>query len=107
MTPDNRDKFSYVAGQYHQRVQFYNVEKLCADKIAKMIELVPEVKTSRVSVGAFFRLLLPQIISSEIKKVIYLDSDIIVNMDMSELWRIELYDKPLAAVPLKYFLISG
>ena len=30
LTNDNREKFSYVAGRYGQRVKFYNVEKLCA-----------------------------------------------------------------------------
>ena len=42
---------------------------------------------------------MPQIISSDIKKVIYFDSDIIVNLDINELWKVELGDKILAAVP--------
>lgn len=99
LTQDNRDKFAYIAGRYGQRVKFYNVETLCADKIAEMVSLVPAVKNSRVSVGAFYRLLIPQLLPPEIKKAIYLDSDMLVNLDIAELWRIELGDKPLAAVP--------
>lgn len=98
LTQDNRDKFSYVAGQYNQRVEFYNVERLCADKLAEMVALVPTVKTSRVSVGAFYRLLIPQLLPKDVAKCIYLDSDMLVNLDISELWRVELDDKPLAAV---------
>lgn len=98
LTVDNRDKFSYVAGQYGQAVKFYNVEELCADKINEMIALVPAVTTSRVSVGAFYRLLTPQLLSAEIDKCIYLDSDMLVNLDIKELWQTELEDKPLAAV---------
>ena len=98
LTQDNRDKFVYVAGHYGQLVKFYNVEKLCADKLAEMIRLVPQIKTSRVSVGAFFRLLIPQLISADIDKCIYLDSDMLVNLDIAELWRVNLADKPLAAV---------
>ena len=33
------------------------------------------------------------------KKIIYLDSDIVVNLDIRELWKIELDDKALAALP--------
>ncbi len=98
LTADNRDKFSYVAGRYGQCVKFYNVEELCAAKLAEMIRLVPAVKTARVSVGAFYRLLIPQILPSEIKKCIYLDSDTLINLDIQELWEVELGDKPLAAV---------
>lgn len=79
-------------------MKFYNVEELCADKINKFVELVPAVKTSRVSIGAFYRLLIPQILSKDINKCIYLDSDMAVNLDIRELWQIELGDKPLAAV---------
>jgi len=99
LTDDNRDKFSQLAGKYNQLVKFYNVEELCADKVQEMIEIVPQVQTSRVSVGAFYRLLIPQLISPDIDKCIYLDADIIVNFDIAELWQIKLGDKPLGAVP--------
>jgi len=33
------------------------------------------------------------------KKIIYLDSDIIVNLDLNELWKVDLGDKVLGAVP--------
>lgn len=99
LSPDNRDKFSYVAGQYGQRVKFYNVEKLCADKIAEFIKLIPGIKTANVTIGGFYRLLTPQVISAEIEKIIYLDADIIVNMDIAELWQVDLGDKILGGVP--------
>ncbi|MBQ4404634.1 MAG: glycosyltransferase family 8 protein [Selenomonadaceae bacterium] len=99
LTDDNRDKFIYLAGRYGQAVKFYNVKKLCAERLAEFIEFFPAVKYSHVSVGTMYRFLLPEIIAPEIKKLIYLDSDIIVNMDIKELWQIELDDKILAAVP--------
>ena len=98
LTLDNRDKFSYIAARYGQCVKFYNVEELYADKIAEMVNLVPAVKNSRVSVGAFYKLIIPQVISPEIEKVIYLDADIIVNLDINELWEIALKDHPLGVV---------
>ncbi|MBR4903601.1 MAG: hypothetical protein IKZ53_02945 [Selenomonadaceae bacterium] len=99
LTQDNRDKFIYLAGRYGQLVKFYNVEQLCADKISEMVNLVPAVKTARVSVGAFYRILIPQLLPDDIGKCIYLDSDIIVNLDITELWHTELNNKPLGAVP--------
>lgn len=98
LTQDNRDKFAYIAGRYGQRVKFYNVETLCADKIAEMVSLVPAVKNSHVSVGAFYRLLISQILPFDIEKIIYLDSDIAINRDINELWQVNLNGKILAAV---------
>ena len=98
LSTDNRDKFIYVAGQYGQLVKFYNVEKICADKINEIIRLCPKAKTAYSSIASMYRLIIPQLLSEEIDKCIYLDSDIIVNFDIAELWRTELAEKPLAAV---------
>ena len=100
LTRDNREKFIYLAGRYEQAVKFYNVEELCADKISEMTALIPSLKNSRLSNAAIYRLIIPQLLSVCIDKCIYLDSDIIVNSDIKELWQVELADKqPLVAVP--------
>ena len=97
LTNDNREKFCYLARQYNQLVRFYNVEELCADKIEDFKNFMPLVKTSHLSIGAMYRLLIPQILPSDIHKAVYLDSDIVVNLDITKLWQIELGDKILAA----------
>ena len=99
LTDENRDKFSLLATRYNQLIKFYNVDELCADKITEYLSLIPDLETSWVSVGAFYRFLIPQLLPKDIKEVIYLDSDIIVNLDINELWQIELGDKILAVVP--------
>ena len=99
LTQDNREKFIYLTGRYNQSVKFYNVEELCPDKINKLIELVPAIKTARSTIGTFFKFLIPKVLSVDTDKCIYLDSDMVVNLDINKLWRIELDDKPLAAVP--------
>ena len=99
LTLDNREKFSYLAGQYNQRVKFYNVEELYADKINEMLALMPEVKNYRCSVGTAYRLFVANILPADVEKIIFFDSDIIVNLDIRELWQIDLGDKPFAAVP--------
>ena len=99
LTPDNRDKFSYVAGQYGQLVKFYNLDELCPKKIAEIVKLVPGLEKSKVTVGAFYKLLIPQILPTDISKVIFIDPDTIVNLDINELWQMELSDKVLGVVP--------
>ena len=100
LTPDNHDKFIYLAGRYNQQVRFYNVEKLCADKLSEYVNMIPAIKSDlRVGKGAFFRLLIPKILPLELDKVIYLGSDIIVNLDINTLWQTEIDNHPLGVVP--------
>ncbi|MBR0260198.1 MAG: glycosyltransferase family 8 protein [Selenomonadaceae bacterium] len=100
LTDDNRDKFSYVARHYGQIVNFYNVEELCAEDFANMTKDNPKLLTdTRFTIGMMFRIFIPQILSADIEKAIYLDADIIVNMDLNELYQIDLGDKCLAVVP--------
>ena len=99
LSTDNREKFVYLAGLYNQIVKFYNVEKLCADQIEKIKKAFPKFNEKRYSVATFYRFLIPHVLTQEIEKIIYLDSDIIVNLDINELWQFELNDNVLAVVP--------
>ena len=98
LTEDNREKFIYLAGRYSQIVKFYNVVELCADRIEEINKFFPNVYKTRLSIAAIYRLFIPQVLSAEIEKAIYLDSDIIVNLDINELWRFELGDNVLGAI---------
>ena len=97
LTNDNRDKFIYLAGQYNQLVKFYNVEELCKEQVSFLREKLADKINSRFSIGTFYSLLIKDILGTG--KVIYLDSDIIVNLDLDELWHQNVSDFPLAAVP--------
>ena len=99
LTAENRDKFFYIAGHYGQFVKFYNLDELCPDKIAEIIKLVPDVVKAKATVGAFYKLLIPQVLPKEIYKAIFVDPDTIVNLDINELWQTELDGKTLGAVP--------
>lgn len=96
LSADNRDKFSYIAGMYGQTVKFYNVEQTCADKINEIKSSMHDIVTT---IGTFYRFMVTEVLSSDIEKLIYLDSDIIVNLDIKELWNVDLNNAPLAAVP--------
>lgn len=52
------------------------------------------------TIGALYRVLLPEI-CGDLPRIIYLDSDLLVNCDIQELWDIDISDYFLAAVPDK------
>ncbi|MFM7236221.1 MAG: glycosyltransferase family 8 protein [Cyanobium sp.] len=51
------------------------------------------------SAATYFRLLLPDLLPSNVSRVIFIDSDAIVMADLQELWQLPLEGKALAAVP--------
>jgi lipopolysaccharide biosynthesis glycosyltransferase len=53
---------------------------------------------ARYPLAAYYRLLLPEILPREIKKVIYLDVDVIVLADLATLWRIDVEPYQFLAV---------
>jgi lipopolysaccharide biosynthesis glycosyltransferase len=46
----------------------------------------------------FYRLLLPSIVPQDLQKIIYLDTDVVVQGDLSQLWDFEMGDRHLLAV---------
>ncbi|MBQ3442117.1 MAG: hypothetical protein IJG33_02605 [Selenomonadaceae bacterium] len=98
LTQDNREKFICIAERYNQLVEFHNVEELCADRIRAIYQGFPNADKKRFTIGTFYRLFVPFVLPETIEKAIYLDGDIIVNLDIKELWQIDLEDKPLGVV---------
>ncbi|MBR1579418.1 MAG: hypothetical protein IJ668_02840 [Selenomonadaceae bacterium] len=99
LTTVNRDKFIYLSGRYTQHVQFYNVENLAANQILQFKKNLPSVLQSSYSIATLYRLLMPALIPTSVTKIIYLDADIIVNLNINELWQTDMNEAPLAAVP--------
>lgn len=91
LTNNNREKLEKITSTYRQTVNFINVEnmfnsnKIDAQRLADM-----------GARGMLFRLLIPDIIHEE--KIIYLDCDIVVTLDISELWQIPLKGRAVAVV---------
>lgn len=50
-----------------------------------------------VSLATYYRLLIPQYIDKDIDRILFLDSDLIVRKDISELWKVDLEKFALAA----------
>ncbi|MBR5913815.1 MAG: hypothetical protein IKZ58_05595 [Selenomonadaceae bacterium] len=99
LTQDNRDKFIYLAGCYGQTIKFYNVGEICAEKIKTFKEKIPAINSARVTIGTLYSLLVSEVIPNDIEKILYIDSDMIVNLDINDLWQIKFGDKSIASVP--------
>ena len=73
--------------KYNQNINFYNIK--LEDKIKNLKGL------KKISIGSIYRLYICQYLK-EYRKVIYLDWDIIVNIDIAELWNEDLDNMSIA-----------
>ena len=87
LTIDNREKFLRLAARYGQAVNFYNVEVLCRNELEKFSRRIPFMRNARTTIGTFYKFLIMYVLPREIEKVIYLDADLLVNLDIAELWQ--------------------
>ncbi len=101
LTDANRKIFDELAENFGQQINFYDVSDLCREKLADFKEKFPQLKKERFSIGTLYRLLSPEVLPQEISKIIYLDADTYVNLDIAELWNFSPEEKPLAAVAEK------
>ena len=87
LTDINRQKFICTAEKYSQGLAFHDVT------IHK--EQLANILVNKWTVGALYRMFIPEVLDS-LSKVIYLDCDIIVNLDLQELWAIDMGGKSIA-----------
>ena len=89
LTPDNREKLTRLSDEYGQEINVINIEKVFDED---------RIDVSRLTIdgarGTLFRLLLPDV--TDVDKIIYLDCDIVVNMDIAELWEVPLNGRAVA-----------
>ncbi|MFB5762007.1 glycosyltransferase [Paenibacillus medicaginis] len=92
LTKESRSKLTKLARAFHHYIFFYHVT--VPDD---MLQASAEVhKINHWTKASMYRLLLPNILRTN--RVIYLDCDVWVNMDISELWNIDLGECYLGAI---------
>ena len=92
LTQENREKFIRTAQKYSQEIEFIDMSKYSEYLTAELQKM-----SKRLTIGTLYRAFIPQLLPN-IDKVIYFDCDVIVNLDISELWNIDLENKSIAAV---------
>ena len=98
MREENKKRLMEMMASYHAEIFFYNFDSLMPKKIADLLELMPQLKGSNWSTASLYRLLMGELFYGKVARMIYLDCDIIVNLDIRELWEEPLPDSGLAAV---------
>ena len=85
---DERAKLVGYLSSFLPSVSFLQVDHA-------LLEGFPE--SAHVKLAAYYRLLFPQILPSKIDRIIYLDSDLLVNGSLDELWETRLDSHLVAA----------
>lgn len=95
----NKDNFEKLAANYQQELILYNVRKLLP-KVWKEAEKIKKeaIKDARFTEATLYRLLAPEILPKTVSRLIYIDADTIVHIDIKKLWREKIGENGMAAV---------
>ena len=96
----NREKFRQLTAAFKAELHFYDIPAEHAELLARGREIFAAgLASQRFTSVNMYRLLLAQVLPDTVARVIYLDADTIVNLDIASLWREDLGRFPLGAVP--------
>lgn len=92
ITDSNKDKVVYDIDSYAVRVQWINMRDVVPDDFHFPID------SSGFPLTTYLRLLAPYVVPSEVKRLIYLDVDMLVLGDLQELLNYDLHGHVIGAV---------
>ncbi len=78
LTERNKHRFIQIAELYNQHISFI--------KVAAVVEWQKLKNLKVYTIGTMYRLVIPAKLPDYVEKVLYLDSDVVVDMDIRELW---------------------
>jgi len=90
ISKENKEKLVEAVKKYNAAIMFLHPEKIDYDAFSKR---------THITVPTYFRLSVASLLPRDVKRVLYLDCDLIVIGDISALWRMSLEENVLAAVP--------
>jgi len=90
----NKSKLKEITNRFAATIRFINISKEIVEGFPVGLDNQP----AHISIAAYYRLFLGELLPKTISKVIYLDCDLICLSSLQELWNIELDDAPLACV---------
>lgn len=91
----SKNEIGHMIEKYGQDYQFYQKYDKESEKI---VDLITKNDKSRFGIGTYLRLLVPSLLPKNIDKVLYLDSDIIVNKNLKKYWETNINKFFLAGV---------
>lgn len=89
--PKHSQRFlAEMCNRYNQKILFYNVDERELNSV--------HFTHKDLSIATYYRLLLPSLLDKSIDKILYLDCDVIVLQDISELFKIDISNYGIAAI---------
>lgn len=99
LTAENRKKLQRMVHEHGARLKLYNVRELEKELFAEAERIFQQaMRDERYTEATLYRLVAPQVLPAEIHRLIYLDADTIVNMDIRKLWSEAIGASGMAAV---------
>ena len=102
LTNSNRLKILKSVDGNKCEVKFIKITDSLKRKIEKVHSFseseLTKSRPEHVSIASFYRILIPDILPKEIEKIIYLDCDLVVKGDLSQLWQKDLGSNDIMAV---------
>ncbi len=92
ISAENKEKLSSITARYNRSALVWIPATNISDKLQM------EVAVDRGSLSQYARLFVSSVLPQELKRVLYLDCDIIINKDLSELWNLDMEGKTIAAL---------
>lgn len=101
LSTDNRRMLMQLVRSYGQQIVFYDFEKIFKKRLVEFEKsnawMKPYLKPG-VSQATWYRLMMGEVLP-KVDRLIYFDGDIIVNLDIAELWQEKTGKNGLAAAP--------
>lgn len=99
LTAENQKRLRQMVRAHGQKLRLYNVREQQAGVLRQAEEIFHEaMRDARYTEAMFYRLLAPQALPAEVHRLIYLDADTVVHMDIQKLWREPVGTSGMAAV---------
>lgn len=92
LNEDEVSKLESLVSKYGHSIQFITVDD-------RQLAKCPIRPDDHVTIATYYRLIAPAILPAELRKILWLDGDIIVNGPLTALWNTSLDGKAIGAVP--------
>lgn len=85
----DKKKFDHLVKQYNKSIVFHCIDNSEFQSVSYLVD--------NYTIGALYRLKIPEIMPVNLDKIIYLDCDLIVHLNIVELWKLNIEDYAIAA----------
>lgn len=95
----NEERFLELAATYKQKLILYNVHELLPEVWREAKEIFADaLRSAQYTEATMYRLVAPQVLPNSVKRLIYIDADTIVHIDIKRLWDTPLGKNGMGAV---------